>query len=159
MGKTLASVNAIKTLISTNHANDFDLIAKSMRDIFGALQSAQVDRGNACESACLIAPRFDTNSVFSQVTGKRVSSSLGVSVFLVINLNGRTIDASKAYEGRIDVLLNLVDTVSTTLDGATPNDGTNFYKLQIGTIQDIPDAAEGFVALEIPVDLSITRAS
>jgi hypothetical protein len=159
MGKTLASVNAIKTLISTNHANDFDLITKSMRDIFGALQAAQVDRGNACDSACLVAPRFDTNAVFSQVTGKRVSSSLGVSVFLVVNQKGRTIDGSMNYEAKIELLLNLVDTVAATLDGATPTDGTNFYKLQIGTIQDIPDVTEGFVALEIPIDLSITRAS
>lgn len=157
-GKSTNSLNAIKTIIATNHSDDFQIIAKSMRDITGAINASQLERQKQCQEACLIAARIDS-PLNSQVTGKRVSSAFSVSLFVIVNLLGRTLDRTVEYEERIDTLLNLCDSVTATLDAATTDDADNFYKIQIGALQDVPDPLEGYIAYEIPVDLWITRAS
>jgi len=147
-----SSTDAVKLLVTTNHSTSFDVIGKTLRSPFDAINAGELTRN--C-SACLIAPRSDLNEVFSTVRGTRLQSTYGVSVFVVVDLEGRTSQAK--YEAKIDQLLDLCDALATTFDAATPDASANFSKLQIGALSDIYDENEAFIGMEIPLQLTIDR--
>lgn len=160
-GITTKTMNAVLALISAGHADDLDVIAKSHRNPFEALEDGDLERRG---TAVLLSRTADIPGRRSS-RGGRADSNIDATLWIVVMLHGRsgfeaTADEpahDRTYEQSVDLLYNLGDAITATLEAAGTHPTTTFANITIGEMLDAQDPDNLYIATQTRLSIRMIR--
>lgn len=159
MGKTRATYEAIRDRIEAvhgpagTHATKFPVVKLTLRTPFEAVEAGDLDRYGI---GCVVGVTAST-PISRSGAGRRVLSSVAVSVFLVGMLPGRGTEDGQDEETLLGRLLDATDDVVGTLETINKAPATTLAGLAVDDITILYDESGNYAAVEIRLTTSVVR--